>query len=299
MKILLLGASGQLGLELSRNLTSLGEVRACQRNEIDLADETSIVSSISAFEPDVIVNAAAYTAVDKAESDRELALKVNAEGVGVLAREASRLNSWLIHYSTDYVFDGTKTEPYLETDPPAPVNVYGESKLAGEKAIASSGCKHLIFRTTWVIGHEGNNFAKTILRLAAERDSLNVINDQIGVPTTPGLITEVTMAAIREISKEAPWPAGIYNLTPRGQTSWFGVAQALLNLAKDQSLKLSVDRSSLHPIATSEYPTPAKRPANSLLDTNKLEGQLQKNLPHWEDDFTKTAKIIIKELKGT
>lgn len=298
MKILLLGSNGQLGQELHRVLPLLGALKACGRNEVDLTDSGSIAAAIDVFQPDVIVNAAAYTAVDKAESERELAFKVNATAVAVLAEEAAKRNIWLIHYSTDYVFDGSSKHPYSETDQPRPINVYGESKLAGEKAIASSGCKHVIFRTTWVIGPDGHNFAKTILRLAIERESLNVIDDQFGVPTTPTLIAKITAAAIDATASSTPWPSGLYHLAPHGKTSWFGIAQTLIQQAREQRLSLLVNESSLQPIETSEYPTPAKRPKNSLLNTNKLEQQLSFNLPEWKDHFLEVVDQIIKEIKS-
>ena len=298
MRILLLGANGQLGRELSRTLPALGEVKACGRAEVDMTNGHSIVETIDTFKPDVIVNAAAYTAVDKAESERDLAFIVNAEAVAILASEAARRDIWLIHYSTDYVFDGTKTEPYSEADTPNPTNVYGESKLAGEQVITASGCKHLIFRTTWVIGKDGSNFAKTILRLATERDALSVINDQFGVPTAPILITEVTMEAIKAMADRVPWPSAVYHLAPRGETTWHGIAKTLLQLAKEARVPLVTGESDLQPITAARYPSPAKRPANSRLNTSKLEQHLTINIPHWEDDFSAVVKEIIKEFKA-
>lgn len=298
MKILLLGANGQLGHELSRTLPALGEVKACGRAEVDMTNGHSIVETIDTCKPDVIVNAAAYTAVDKAERERDLAFKVNAEAVGILADEATKRDIWLIHYSTDYVFDGRKTEPYSEADIPNPINVYGESKLAGEQAITASGCKHLIFRTTWVIGKDGSNFAKTVLRLATERDSLSIINDQFGVPTAPALIAKVTKAAIEAIATANHWPPGIYHLAPHGETTWHGIAHMLLQLATEEHLPLATDESALQAITTAEYPTPAKRPTNSRLDTSKLEKQLKFNLPNWKDDFSAVTEEIIKEFKA-
>ena len=298
MRILLLGANGQLGHELSRMLSTLGEVKACGRAEVDLTNKHSIITAVDTFKPDVIVNAAAYTAVDKAEIERDLAFKVNAEAVGILADEATKRDIWLIHYSTDYVFDGCKIEPYLETDVPNPINVYGESKLAGEQAITTSGCKHLIFRTTWVIGKDGSNFAKTVLRLVTKRDSLSIVNDQFGVPTAPSLITKVTKAAIESIVTAHHWPSGIYHLAPHGETTWYGIAHMLLQLAKEERLPLATDESALQAITTAEYPTLAKRPTNSRLDTSKLEKQLKFNVPDWKDDFSAVAEEIIKELKA-
>lgn len=298
MRILLLGALGQLGHELNRTLPALGEVKACGRADVDLTDHYSITEAIDIFKPDVIVNAAAYTASDKAESEPDMAFKVNAEAVGLLATEAAKRDIWLIHYSTDYVFDGLKANPYSETDTPKPINVYGESKLAGEQAIATSNCKHLIFRISWVIGKEGSNFAKTILRLATERDSLSIINDQFGVPTTPALIAKVTMAAIEAMATTTCWPSGIYHLAPHGETSWHGIALLLLQLAKEAGVPLAVGEGAIHAITTAQYSTPTKRPANSRLDTSKLEQQLKFTLPHWKHDFFAVANEIIKELKA-
>ena len=298
MKILLLGANGQLGQTLSRTLPAVGEVKSCGRNELDLSDLHSIRAVIEQFQPDIIVNAAAYTAVDKAESEPELAFKVNAEALATLAEQAVRHDILLVHYSSDYVFDGSKKDRYNETDTPNPINLYGESKLAGEKAITASGCKHLIFRTTWVMGQNGQNFTKTILRLAAERPSLNIINDQFGVPTTTALISRVTIAAIEASTAATPWPSGIYHLAPHGETSWYGIAQELLQLAQEQQLTLATSESSLHPIKTIDYPTAAKRPVNSLLNTDKLEKQLSFSLSDWKNDFRKVANEIIKEFKS-
>lgn len=298
MKILLLGTNGQLGQELHHALAFIGELKACGRDEVDFTNTHSIRKIIQTFQPDCIVNAAAYTAVDKAESERELAFQINAEAVAVLAQEAFQHHIWLIHYSTDYVFDGSKTEPYAETDPPNPINIYGESKLAGEQSIIASGCNHLVFRTTWIMGENGHNFAKTILRLAREKSSLNVINDQLGVPTTPALITQVTVTAIKAISAGKPWPVGLYHLTPQGQTTWYKMAKTLLQLAKEQGILLLTDENALYPIKTSGYPTPAQRPANSLLDNSKLELLLNFSLPHWETGFLKVANKIIEELKS-
>ena len=296
MRILLLGANGQLGSVLQKVLSSVGELKACSRDRADLTDTAALIKTIDAFKPDCLVNAAAYTAVDEAENASDLAFKVNAEAVAVLAKAAEKHNAWLIHYSTDYVFDGSKTAPYTEMDRPNPIGVYGQSKLAGEQAISNSSCKHLIFRISWVIGQYGSNFAKTILRLALTKESLKIINDQHGVPTTPDLIARVTAAALAAINI-TPWTAGIYHLAPQGQTTWYAIAQTLLALAKKQRLPLVADAQSLHPITTAEYPTLAQRPLNSLLNTGKLQQQLDFNLPHWEEDFLVVAKQIIKGLQ--
>lgn len=294
MKILLLGAQGQLGQELKAHLSAMSDLKACGRNQVDLTSQESIEQAIRSFKPDCIVNAAAYTAVDKAESEPELAFKINTKAVSVIANEAKKIDALLIHYSTDYVFDGKNTQPYNEQDATNPISVYGESKLAGEEAIINSGCKHFIFRTTWVIGKHGSNFAKTILRLAQEREQLKIINDQHGVPTTTSLISRITVTAIKS-SQPSTWPYGIYHLAPKGQTTWYGIAKTLLELAKEKEITLAI--SSLLPITTSQYPTPASRPSNSLLNTNKLEALINFELPYWEDEFLKVANHIIKDLQ--
>lgn len=296
MRILLLGANGQLGSTLEHNLHSLDELKTCTRAEVNFSDSASIKKAIAIYKPDCIVNAAAYTAVDKAEDEQALAFTVNAEAVGIIAQEAKRRGALLIHYSTDYVFDGAKKEPYLETDGTNPINVYGHSKLAGERAILASGCRHLIFRTSWVIGPNGNNFAKTILRLAGEREALNIVSDQYGVPTSTDLISKVTVEAIRSMNK-SDWPSGIYHLAPKGQTTWFGIARTLIQVANANNVPLSTNENAVYPILTSQYPTPAARPQNSLLNTSKLDRVLSFDIPQWSDDFYGVANQIIKKFK--
>ena len=295
MKILLLGSNGQLGRELERQLSSVGSVAAFPRSALDITNHRAVTDAVLAIHPNIIVNAAAYTAVDKAETDAERANSVNAEAVANLAQIAQKNGAWLIHYSTDYVFDGSKPTPYIETDAPNPINVYGASKLAGEAAIAEADCQHFIFRTTWVIGKDGHNFAKTILRLASERDALKVINDQIGVPTSPSLIARVTIDAMRAVKEGKAWPQGIYHLAPEGKTSWHEIAQTLVACAKQQHIPLRTHAADIQAITTAEYPTAAKRPLNSQLDTNKLRSQLSFDLPRWKDDFLAVARDIVKE----
>lgn len=297
MKILLLGANGQLGKELGRQLSSVANVAAFPRESLDITNHTSVRDAVRSVCPNIIVNAAAYTAVDKAETDADFAHAVNADAVANLAQIARDQSLWLFHYSTDYVFDGSKQSPYLETDTPNPINVYGASKLAGETAIAAADCQHLIFRTTWVIGKDGHNFAKTILRLASERNALKVIDDQIGVPTSPSLITRVTIDAIRAIKDRCAWPQGIYHLAPKGKTSWHEIAQTLIAYAEQQHVPLRTHAAEIQAITTAEYPTEAKRPLNSQLDTCKLRSQLSFDLPHWKDDFLAVASDIVKELE--
>ena len=297
MKILLLGSNGQLGRELERQLSSVGSVAAFPRSALDITNHRAVTDAVLAIHPNVIVNAAAYTAVDKAETDAERANSVNAEAVANLAQIAQKNGAWLIHYSTDYVFDGSKPTPYIETDAPNPINVYGASKLAGETAIAAADCQHLIFRTSWVIGKDGNNFAKTILRLAAERNSLKVISDQLGVPTSPSLISKITIDAIRAIKQDKAWPEGIYHLAPQGVSSWHEIAKTLIVYAEQQRVQLNTQVENIQAITTAEYPTAAKRPLNSQLDTHKLRAQLSFDLPNWKDDFLAVASDIVKELE--
>ena len=298
MKILLLGSNGQLGRELERQLSSVGSVAAFPRSALDITNHRAVRDAVLAIHPNVIVNAAAYTAVDKAETDAERANSVNAEAVANLAQIAQKNGAWLIHYSTDYVFDGSKPTPYIETDAPNPINVYGASKLAGETAIAAADCQHLIFRTSWVIGKDGNNFAKTILRLAAERNSLKVISDQRGVPTSPSLISKITIDAIRAIKQDKAWPQGIYHLAPQGVSSWHEIAKTLIVYAEQQRVQLNTQVENIQAITTAEYPTAAKRPLNSQLDTHKLRAQLSFDLPNWKDDFLAVASDIVKELES-
>lgn len=279
--ILLTGKDGQVGWELHRELAPLGSVVAFGRAELDLASPDVIRARAREVKPDIIVNAAAYTAVDKAESESDLAMAVNGTAPGILAEEARRLGALLVHYSTDYVFDGMKGEPYVETDPTNPINEYGRSKLAGEAAIATSGCAHLIFRTSWVYGTRGKNFLLTILRLARERDELRIVSDQIGAPTSAPAIAAATSHALRE---SARWPRdhdprwGIYHMVAKGTTSWFGFAQAILARA---GFAVPV-QPRLRPIPTSEYPTPAHRPNYSVLACEKLEACFGIALPAWE-----------------
>jgi dTDP-4-dehydrorhamnose reductase len=295
MKILLLGKNGQLGKELDRNLTQIGNLTSVCRFNIDITDFDKIKDYIQKIKPDVIVNAAAYTNVDNAETEKAIAYKVNSHAVLNLAKICKENDIWLIHYSTDYVFDGKKTSPYTELHETSPINTYGKSKLQGEEAITQIGCKNLIFRTTWVIGKDGKNFAKTILNLAISRNSLNVIDDQIGVPTTPSLISKVTSAAIKSILQNKPWPSGIYNLTPKGSTTWYGIAKLTLSIAEEHGINLKVTSSKIKPIDGNQFKTVAERPSNSLLVTEKLDKQLDFKLPTWELEFKKVLDDILKE----
>ena len=296
MKILLLGANGQLGKELERQLISVGSVSSFSRQSLDITNHAAVRATVRSIEPNIIINAAAYTAVDKAETNADLAYAVNAGAVSNLAQIARERCLWLIHYSTDYVFDGFKQSSYTETDTPNPINVYGASKLAGEAAIVNSGCQHFIFRTTWIVGKDGQNFAKVILRLAVQGNVLKVIDDQIGVPTSSALITRVTIDAVRAIIHGKAWPKGTYHLTPKGKTSWYGVAKTLISYAAQQQVSFHANAADIQAIKTEGYPTEAKRPMNSQLDTHKLQSELSFNLPHWKDDFLVVAKDIVARL---
>ncbi len=260
MKILLTGQNGQVGWALSPGLAALGELRAVDQPAFDLARPDTMIALLREFTPDVIVNPAAYTAVDRAESERDAAFAVNGAAPGLLAEEARRLGALLIHYSTDYVFDGGKDTPYVESDSPAPLNVYGASKLEGERAIAASGCRYLILRTSWVYGTHGQNFLLSMLRLGRERPQLRVVDDQIGAPTWAGSLAEMSLALLQdEIAGRAA--SGLYHATDGGETSWYGFAQEIFKHATIETPIL--------PIPTTEYPTPARRPRNSRLNNDK------------------------------
>lgn len=285
MKILLLGKNGQVGWELQRSLAPLGELIALDRSSKDycgdLANLAGLAETVRQIKPAIIVNAAAHTAVDKAESEIQLAQTINADAVAVLAQETKLLNAWLIHFSTDYVFSGIGTMPWQETDATSPLSVYGTTKLAGERAIQSSACKHLIFRTSWVYGTRGNNFAKTMLRLAAERDTLTVINDQIGAPTGADLLADVTAHALRTVQKQ-PELSGLYHLVAAGETSWYGYANYVIDTAQKMGQNLKATIETIAPVPTSAFPTPAKRPHNSRMNTDKLHTNFALTLPHWQ-----------------
>lgn len=282
MKILLFGKTGQVGWELQRSLSSLGQLTALDlepgSSRGDLTQFEELTRTIREIQPDIIVNAAAYTAVDNAEKEEALAHAVNATALEVLAREAKLQDAWLVHYSTDYVFDGTGEHPWIENDRTAPLNVYGKTKLEGEEFIRNSGCQHLIFRTSWVYSSRGSNFAKTMLHLARERDRLTVINDQIGAPTGADLIADVTAHALRVV-KSRPDLGGTYHLAASGWTSWFGYAELVLNQAKAEGVRFKA--TGVDPIPTEAFPRPATRPKNSRLDTTKLCSSFDLVLPDW------------------
>lgn len=278
MKILVCGRNGQVAQALQQALAGLGELHLLGRDQLDLAQPEAMREPLRQLAPDLIINAAAHTAVDQAESEAPLAYAINAEGPRVLAEEAARLGTPLIHYSTDYVFDGNKTTPYVEDDPVHPLGVYGQSKLAGEQAIAAVGAQHLILRTSWVYSLHGRNFLLTMQRLLQERPQLKVVDDQIGAPTWAGTIAASTRALIERWQAGQAGAWGTYHLTAQGETSWFGFAEAIAAQLKARGLPCA----ELLPIPSSEYPTPARRPLNSRLDCSRLAREWHVSQPHWQ-----------------
>ena len=295
MKLLLLGSNGQVGWELQRSMAALGKLKACDRSTLDFIDLDEMRKLIRDYKPDVIVNAAAYTDVDKAESDEENAFQVNSRAVDLLAQEAKVLDAWLIHYSTDYVFDGAKIGPYIEEDKTNPLSVYGKTKLQGEEAIKKSKCKYLIFRTSWLFGVHGKNFFKTIIKLAKERDELRVVSNQIGAPTSAELVADVTSLCLYRValnSHSSKEISGIYHLTATGKASWYDFAKYVIIEAKKFGGVFLTNPENIIAINASEYVLPAKRPANSLLDTQKLCKTFNLQLPAWQIH----ADRVIKQL---
>lgn len=279
MKILITGQHGQVSRELQQRLPSLGELIVLGREQLDLANPDQIRQQVRTHRPDLIINAAAHTAVDQAESEPELAFAINAIAPGILAEEAKTLGIPLIHYSTDYVFDGSKPAPYTEADTPNPLCVYGQSKLAGEQAITAVGGDYLILRTSWVYCSHGKNFLLTMQRLLQEKPHLRIVADQIGAPTWAGSIANSTRALIERWQAGEPGPWGVYHLTARGETSWFGFAEAIGEYLRKQGKACA----ELEPIPSSAYPTPAKRPLNSRLDCSRLQQQWHVSQPAWQD----------------
>ena len=285
MNILLLGKGGQVGWELQRSLAVLGNVTALdfdsQEHCGDFSNPQGVAETVRALRPHIIVNAAAHTAVDKAESEPELARLLNATTPGVLAEEAARLGAWLVHYSTDYVFDGSGERPWSEDDATGPLSVYGATKLEGEQLIRQAGCQHLILRTSWVYAARGGNFAKTMLRLAQERERLTVIDDQWGAPTSAELLADVTAHALRQLLKR-PEDGGLYHCVAAGETTWHSYAKYVLEHARQAQAAIKIKATEVAPVPTSAFPTPARRPHNSRLNTTRLQTTFGLTLPHWQ-----------------
>jgi dTDP-4-dehydrorhamnose reductase len=297
MRILLLGKNGQVGWELQRALAPLGEVIALDFDspgllKADFSDPESLAATVRAVAPNLIVNAAAHTAVDKAESEPDFARALNATSPAVLAREAASVGAWLMHYSTDYVFDGSGTTPWTENSATGPLSVYGSTKLDGEQAIRASGCKHLIFRTSWVYAARGGNFAKTMLKLAKERDKLTVINDQIGSPTGADLLADITAHALR-MAMLKPELAGTYHAVAQGETSWHGYAQHVIEFARAAGQPIKVASDGVLAVPTSAFPTPAKRPGNSRMNTEKLRHTFGLSLPAWQSGVERMLTEVL------
>jgi dTDP-4-dehydrorhamnose reductase len=296
MKIVLLGASGQLGWQLRRSLSVVGDVTALDRNSApgcgDLARPEELARTIQAAKPDVIVNAAAYTAVDRAETERDAAFAINANAPSVLAEAAQRCGAWLVHYSTDYVFDGSGERPWRESDPTAPISVYGSSKLAGERAVVQRCERHLILRTSWIFDSWGQNFLKSILRAAAGQENLRVVNDQCGAPTRAALIADVTAHILRQLSAQA---SGTYHVAAAGTTNWHEYAVLAVAHARDCGMPLKASPETITAIPSSEYPQAAARPRNSRLDTNRVRATFGVNLPLWQDG----VRAVVAELAAT
>ena len=286
-RILILGANGQLGVELQRVFAGQGNVVAMGRDRCDLADLDQISRVMAEVQPEIILNAAAYTAVDRAESEPELALRINGEAPHLLAAEARKTGALLVHYSTDYVFDGSKASPWTEDDPTGPLNTYGASKLAGEQGIVAAGGRHLIFRTSWVVSPHGNNFLRTMLRLGAERDQLKIVNDQTGAPTSALAIASATREVLNHLHSDSPW--GIYHMTCAGQTTWCGFAQAIFQRARHPENR---EWARVTGIPGAEYPTPAARPGNSVLSNGKLHAAFDVHLPSWEQALDETLRTL-------
>ena len=287
MKILLFGANGQVGWELQRALAPLGDVVALDADSsapliADFTHPEALAATVRAVAPQIVVNAAAHTAVDRAESEPDLAHTINAAAPAVLAREAASLGAWLVHYSTDYVFDGSGHAPWREDSPTGPLSVYGRTKLEGEMSVRTSGCRHLLLRTSWVYAARGSNFARTMLRLAAERDHLSVIDDQFGAPTGADLLADVTAHALR-MALQRPELGGTYHAVAAGETTWHGYARLVIDWARSHGRPVRVPADGIAPVPSSAYRTSARRPMNSRLDTTKLRRAFDLNLPAWQD----------------
>lgn len=289
-KILLLGGTGQLGVELQSALADIGQVYAPTREDLDVGCFFEVSKCIDLYQPDIILNAAAYTAVDKAEVEVDNAMLINASLPSLLAKKSSELGAILIHYSSDYVYPGTGNNPWTEESDVSPLSVYGRSKLAGDESVLSSHCRHWIFRTSWIYAAHGNNFMRTMLRLGVKHDSLRVVHDQIGAPTPAKLIAQVTSEAIRQ-----QIPTGLYHLTAGGSTSWHGFAQAIFRHAISRGIAFKIHPDNVEGISTQDYPTPARRPLNSRLSSKKLETELGLSLPAWDSQLILTLNEFFEE----
>lgn len=292
MRILIVGGSGQVGWELQRALAPLGEIVVASRASLNLLDPISVGHVWDDHHPDVLVNAAGYTAVDRAEAQPQEADAINHRAVDILARLAARHGGWLVHFSSDYVYDGEGTAPFVETDTPAPLNTYGRSKLAGDEAIRASGCRHLILRTSWVHAARGQNFVRTILRLAAERTTLNVVDDQVGAPTSAELIADITAHAVRHMI-DGDAPDGVYHLAAAGAASWYDVALHIIAEARRLGASLALEADSITPIPTRDYPTPATRPLNSRLNMQKLRETFGITVPDWQHGIARSVAELV------
>ncbi|MBU3005729.1 dTDP-4-dehydrorhamnose reductase [Paraglaciecola arctica] len=290
--ILVTGGSGQVGYELCRALSAFGSILAPSRDELDLSDANAVDVYLAKHQPDLIVNPAAWTAVDAAETHQNEATRLNTALPAQLAKYADKHNAYLVHYSTDYVYAGTGDKPWLESDTPAPLSVYGQTKLAGDQAVVHHCKNHLIFRTSWVYADRGNNFLKTMLKLGEQRDSLNIVNDQFGAPTNARMIAQVTALAIYRKLLNQPIESGVYHLVNNGVTNWYGFAEAIFKQARLNNLPLKLDK--LGGISTAEFPTPAARPANSRLNVSKLENALGIKLPNWQQQLEYTLNSYLK-----
>jgi len=297
VRILLFGMNGQVGWELQRSLAPLGQVVALDFDspgplQADFSRPDVLAATVRTVAPQLIVNAAAHTAVDRAESEPALARAINADAPGVLAREAQALGAWLVHYSTDYVFDGSGTAPWTEDSPTGPLNVYGQTKLAGELAIRQAGCRHLILRTSWVYASRGGNFARTMLKLAMERDQLDVIDDQVGAPTGADLLADLTAHMVR-VACGREELSGTYHAVAAGETSWFGYANHVIRLARDAGQTIKVAPEAVRPVASTAFATAARRPRNSRLDTHKLRNAFGLQLPEWQSGVDRMLTEVL------
>lgn len=295
MRIALIGANGQVGFSLNKHLKKKFKVKPITREELDVSNTIKLNQFFKKKKFDIIINAVAYTKVDLAEKEIEEAFKINEVFPCELAKIAKSLNAVLIHFSTDYVFDGLKKYSYNESDITNPINIYGKSKLAGEKAILKSACKNFIFRTSWVVGEHGNNFIKNILNLSKVKNDLYIINDQFGVPTSVNLISKVIVNLIKSLNSKKIWPYGIYHLSPKGVTTWFEIAKKIFHCLENNKIKLRVTKEKIFPIKSSQFKTLAARPKSSLLNTDKIQKYLKFQLPHWKNDFIKVVNKIIND----